>query len=227
MALQLPSAAQQLGPLWAQQLELLRRRGELQQKAIDGVAKIAVEAVMAYFTKGASLGITQGMGGKGGASGSGSLLSGIGGMVQSKQLEGIDVSQLTQSAGIGGVSNARQLQVLAGDTNMSTLINSFARVREARAGQQEYLNVSTWTTEMLGSSGGGQQWSSRIVDLTNAKPSTKKLIEGAGVQLSFETTKVPADGVQAKKEQTQGPLRLGAPLEPVKTDELKIGPMYQ
>lgn len=60
MNINVPSAAQELGPLWAQQLELRQRKGKQTSDFISMLGRVGTEAVMAHATEGASLGMDEG-----------------------------------------------------------------------------------------------------------------------------------------------------------------------
>lgn len=60
MKINVPSAARELGPLWAQQLELLQRKGKQTSDFISMLGRVGTEAVMAHATEGASLGMDEG-----------------------------------------------------------------------------------------------------------------------------------------------------------------------
>jgi len=60
MKINVPSAAQELGPLLAPQLELLQRKGKQTSDFISMLGRVGTEAVMAHATEGASLGMDEG-----------------------------------------------------------------------------------------------------------------------------------------------------------------------
>lgn len=67
MAINTPSAAEELGPLWDQRLKILQEKGMLAERGVRAIQSAVKEVIMAVVTRGSSLG----------GSGSSGLLSGL------------------------------------------------------------------------------------------------------------------------------------------------------